>query len=81
VSWKIYESKRSWPNLRYYPGICVEGLRKAIKILSQHSGSPDRDLSVGPPEYVAGIVTTWPRHSDFVLSIKKAYDQQFIKQL
>jgi hypothetical protein len=25
---KEYGRKWSWPNLRYYPGICMEGLRK-----------------------------------------------------
>jgi hypothetical protein len=28
---KRCEWKRSWPNLRYYPDICLEGLRKATK--------------------------------------------------
>jgi hypothetical protein len=25
--------KSSWPNVRYYPGICPEGLKKTIKKL------------------------------------------------
>jgi hypothetical protein len=53
--------KRSWPNLRYYPGICLEGLRKATKNFSQDSRSPGRDLNSGPPEYEAGMLTTRPR--------------------
>jgi hypothetical protein len=45
--------KQSWPNLRYYPGICVEKLRKTIKNLSQDSWSLSRDLNSGLPEYKA----------------------------
>jgi hypothetical protein len=52
--------KRSWPNLRYYSGICLEGLRKTTKNLSQDSRSPGRDLDPGPPEYEAGVLTTRP---------------------
>jgi hypothetical protein len=25
------ERKQSWPHARYYPGICLEGLKKTIK--------------------------------------------------
>jgi hypothetical protein len=31
MNWKGYGRKRSQPNLRYYPGICLEELRKTIK--------------------------------------------------
>jgi hypothetical protein len=44
---------QSWPNLRYYPGICQEVLRKRTKNLSQHNRSPDRDLNPVPLEYEA----------------------------
>jgi hypothetical protein len=39
--------KRSGPNLRYYPGICLEGLSKTINIISQDSRSPGGDLNPG----------------------------------
>jgi hypothetical protein len=52
-----------WPNFRYYLGICLEGLRKTTKNLSQVSRSPGRDLNPGPPEYEAGVLTTRPRRS------------------
>jgi hypothetical protein len=58
MNWKGCGRKRSWPNLRYYPGICLEGLTKTTKNLSQHSRSPGRDLNPGPPEYEAGVLTT-----------------------
>jgi hypothetical protein len=51
MNWKGCGRKRSWPNLRYYPGICLEGLRKTTKNLSQDNRSPGRDLNPGPPEY------------------------------
>jgi hypothetical protein len=28
TNWKGCGRKQSWSNLRYYPGICLEGLRK-----------------------------------------------------
>jgi hypothetical protein len=58
MNWKGCGKKRSWPNLIYYPGICLEGLRKARKILSQYSRSPDLDFKSGPPEYV-GLMVKW----------------------
>jgi hypothetical protein len=44
--------------VRYYPIICLEELRKAMKNLSQDSRSPGRDLNLGPPECEAGLLTT-----------------------
>jgi hypothetical protein len=58
INWKGCGWKRSWPNLRYYPGICLEGLRKTTKILSQDSRHPGRDLNQGSPEEEAGVLTT-----------------------
>jgi hypothetical protein len=43
MNWKGCGRKRSRPSFRYYPGICVEGLRKSTKILSQHTQYPDWD--------------------------------------
>jgi hypothetical protein len=31
MNWKGCGRKQSWPDLRYYPGICLEGLRKSSK--------------------------------------------------
>jgi hypothetical protein len=61
VNWKGFGRKRSWTNLGKYPGICVEGLRKATKVLIQDSRSPCRDLNPGPPEYEAGVLITRQR--------------------
>jgi hypothetical protein len=47
---KGYGRKRSWSNLRYYPGLCLEGLRKITKSLSQNIRSSDRDLKTGLPD-------------------------------
>jgi hypothetical protein len=63
MNWKGCGRKRTWPNLRYYPRMCLEGLRKTTKHLSQDSRSPGRDLNPGPPEYEAGVLTTRSRHS------------------
>jgi hypothetical protein len=60
VNRKGFGRKRLWPNVRYYPGICLDGLRKTTESLIQDSRSPDRDLNPGPPEYEAGALTTRP---------------------
>jgi hypothetical protein len=48
IKWKECGSKRSWSNLRYYPGLFLEKLRKATKNFNQGSRSPNeistRDL-------------------------------------
>jgi hypothetical protein len=46
-------------NLRYYPSICLEGLRKTMKNLNQESWSLGRDLNPGSLKYKAGMLTTW----------------------
>jgi hypothetical protein len=61
MNWKVYGRKRSWPNLRYYSGICLEELRKTTNTLSQGSRSLGRDLNSRPPEYKAGVLTTRTR--------------------
>jgi hypothetical protein len=55
MNWKGYGRKQSWPNLRYYPGICLEGLTKTTKTSVRIAGLQNKirtqDL---PPEYEAG---------------------------
>jgi hypothetical protein len=63
MNWKGGGRKRSWPNFRYNPSICLEGLRKSTKRISQDSRSPVRDLNPGYPAYEAGVLTTRPRRS------------------
>jgi hypothetical protein len=52
--------KQLWPNLRYYPGIFVEGLRKTTNILSQGIWSPGQDLNQD-----LNLPNTQPGHSVF----------------
>jgi hypothetical protein len=40
--------------LRYYTSICLEGLGKTLKTLSQDSLSLGQDLNPGPPDYKEG---------------------------
>jgi hypothetical protein len=54
---------RSWPNLGCYPGICLAGLKKTTKSLSQLSRSPGRDLDPGTSEYEAQVVSTQTRRT------------------
>jgi hypothetical protein len=60
MNWKEFGRKRSWPTLRYYPNIHLEGLRKASNNLGQDSKSLVRDLNPRPPKYEAGVLTTRP---------------------
>jgi hypothetical protein len=46
MNWKGFGSKRSWPNFRYYTGICLEVLRENTKNITQDSRSLDRDLKL-----------------------------------
>jgi hypothetical protein len=54
--------KRSWPNFRFYPSICLERLRKSPKKTCQDTRCRGRDFNLGPPEY-EGLFTTRPRLS------------------
>jgi hypothetical protein len=63
MNWKGFSRKISWPNLRYYPGICLEGLKKRRKTSIRITGRRSRDLNPGPPEYDAGVLTTLPQRS------------------
>jgi hypothetical protein len=55
---KGYGRKLSWPYLRYYPGICFEGLIKTMKNVCQDCRCPDRDLNQRSPEYEEVVSTT-----------------------
>jgi hypothetical protein len=57
MNWKGCGRKWSWPNLRYYPGICLEGLGETTRNLSQDNRSPGGDLNPGPPEYEARVLS------------------------
>jgi hypothetical protein len=37
--------------LRYYPGICLQGLRETTKDLRQDKQYQGRNMNPGPPEY------------------------------
>jgi hypothetical protein len=67
IHWKGYGRKRSWPNLIYYPCICLEELSKTTKHLSQNSRSRGLNLNTRSPEYKAGMLTTRPRRSILLL--------------
>jgi hypothetical protein len=38
MNWKECGRKQLWPNLRYYPGFCLERLRETIKALVRIAG-------------------------------------------
>jgi hypothetical protein len=53
----------SWPNLRHYSDIGVEGLKENREDLNRDIRSPGRDFNAGPPEYEAGVLTIRLRRS------------------
>jgi hypothetical protein len=55
---KGYGRKQSCPNLSYYPSIFMEGLRKAMRNLSQGGQSLGQDLNLEYPKYKTGVLTT-----------------------
>jgi hypothetical protein len=56
MTWKGYGRKWSWP-LSYYPGACLEGLRKTKK--ESHFRITDfwAGFEPRPSEYEAGVLT------------------------
>jgi hypothetical protein len=78
MNWRGCGRKRSCPNFKYYTGICLEGLTKTMKNLSQDSRSPGRDSNPGPPEYYAGMLTTRPRRSVIVLHVADHFSTSLI---
>jgi hypothetical protein len=63
MNWKGCGRERSLCNLRYYPGICLDGLRKIMENLNHNSRYPGRDLNTRSPECGAGALPCRPRHS------------------
>jgi hypothetical protein len=63
MNWRGRGWKRSWPNLRCYPDIFKEGLRKNTKNFSHYNRYQGRDRNPGPHEYEGGLLTTRPRRS------------------
>jgi hypothetical protein len=60
MNWKECGGKRTWPNSRYYTGICLKGLRTTTNILSQDSRSPGQNSNAGPTDYKAAVSSTRP---------------------
>jgi hypothetical protein len=54
MNWEGCEKKRLQHNLRYYPGVYLEGLAKTTENVTQ---SPDGDLTQPTPGYKSKSVT------------------------
>jgi hypothetical protein len=50
MNWKGRRRKRSWPEVNYYPGICLQELRKTAKELSVQLTCGPR-FKLESPEY------------------------------
>jgi hypothetical protein len=62
INWKGCDRKLLWPNLRFYAGIILEGLRKTTKASIRIAGLR-ADFEPGTPECEAGMLSTRRRHS------------------
>jgi hypothetical protein len=60
LNWTGRERKQSWPNLRYYQDICLERLRKTMKIFGQDSLYPTIDSNHVFHEYKLEV-TAWAK--------------------
>jgi hypothetical protein len=49
-------------NLKYYPGIFLEALKKTTENSSQESQRPDRDFNLAPPEYDSRVLLLQQPH-------------------
>jgi hypothetical protein len=47
--------KQPWPDMRWYPGVCLMGLRKSFSWDSQF---PAQDLKPGCSTHEAGVLST-----------------------
>jgi hypothetical protein len=63
-TWKL-----SWPYLRYYPSIFLEGLRKTIQNLNKGSHYLSK---IRTWKYKAGTSPTWPQLSVFMFTKARA---------
>jgi hypothetical protein len=52
--------KRSWPNLRHYFGVRLNGLRESTKDFDQDIRISGRNLNVGTLKFETGVLTTRP---------------------
>jgi hypothetical protein len=64
-NWKGFGRKRSWRDLRYYPGTRLEGLSKTMKTSIRIAGRRGRDINPRSPEFEARVLTTRQRCSFF----------------
>jgi len=51
IEFERFRGKWSWPNVRYYPGICVAGLKNTIKSFSDNSWCPGKGPNWIYPHY------------------------------
>jgi hypothetical protein len=56
MNWRENGRKRLYSNLKQYPGICVDGLRKSTEKLNYNSRDPGRDPNFRIPDYETGVL-------------------------
>lgn len=55
MTWKRYWRKRSWPNQRFCPDLCINKLKKTTEHLSQDIRCPVAELNRTPPNTVHNL--------------------------
>jgi len=57
ANWKGRERERLWRILKYYFGLCLEGMRKTMNNLCQGTLYPGRELNQVPPDRETRLLT------------------------
>jgi hypothetical protein len=65
IEFERFRRKWSWPNVRYYPGICVVGLKNTIKSFSDNSCCPGQDPNWIYPHYKLKVISAWAYHHNY----------------
>jgi hypothetical protein len=63
-------SMQAWHNLTYYPGMCVEELRKITKPMNQDIRLSGRKLRPGTPEYETGFSRVIIGRRDGIITLR-----------
>jgi hypothetical protein len=75
MTWKGFERSVHGP-IEYYPNICMEGLRKITKNLSQDSRYPSQDSNEASPEYKpTALLLDQPIRFDRVINLHVCADK------
>jgi hypothetical protein len=65
IEFERFWRKWSWPNVRYYPGICVAELKNTIKSFTDNSWCPGQHPNSIYPHCKLKVVSAWAYHHNY----------------